>query len=117
MIQVVIDDRGTNDTVVETLRSIPDVQVEIRRLALGDYEIDGRLLFERKTLADLSASITDGRLFQQACRLASSTLSKALILEGTSRDIPEGGVRREAIQGALVHVTLFLGILILRADG
>ncbi|MEW5891465.1 MAG: hypothetical protein AB1768_21085 [Pseudomonadota bacterium] len=34
---------------------------EVRRLAVGDYLVDGRFLFERKTLADLALSIKQGR--------------------------------------------------------
>lgn len=117
LIQVIVDDRETNRAVLETLRGLSETDVTVRRLELGDYELDGRLLFERKTLPDLAASIKDGRLFQQACRLASSRQCKALILEGTFRDMPAGAMRREAIQGALIHLTLFLGIPILRSTG
>lgn len=116
-IRIVVDDRETNRTLVETLINIGGTDVSIRRLELGDYELDGRLLFERKTLPDLAASIKDGRLFQQACRLAASPLCKALILEGTSQNIPANGMRREAMQGALIHLTLFLGIPLLRSTG
>jgi ERCC4-type nuclease len=37
-----------------------------------------------------------------------------MILEGTSRELADSGMRREAIQGALVTVTLFCGIPLLR---
>lgn len=117
LIQVVADDREANCAVIDALESRGDVQVSIGRLELGDYELDGRLLFERKTLRDLAASLKDGRLLEQGCRLASSPLCKALILEGTSRDLPENGMRREAIQGALITLTLFLGIPLLRSAG
>lgn len=116
-IRIVIDDREKNLTLVETLKNIDETDVSIRRLALGDYQLDERLLFERKTLSDLVASIKDGRFFQQACRLAASPLSKALILEGTAQDISASGMRREAIQGALINLTLFLGIPLLRSTG
>ncbi len=38
-------------------------------LAVGDYRFDDGLLFERKTLQDLSTSLADGRLFRQASRM------------------------------------------------
>lgn len=116
-IQAVVDDREPDSAILDALRNMSDVQVTIRRLELGDYELDGRLLFERKTLRDLIASIKDGRLFRQACRLASSPMCKALILEGTPRDMLGGGMRREAVQGVLIHLTLFLGIPLLRSTG
>ncbi|MGB0723197.1 MAG: ERCC4 domain-containing protein [Gammaproteobacteria bacterium] len=76
---------------------------------------DDRLLVERKTLPDLVRSITDGRLFSQACRLADSPLLTTLLLEGTTRDLHRTQMRREAIQGALITVALYLGIPVLRS--
>lgn len=69
-------------------------------MPLGDFEVDERLLFERKTLVDLVASIKDGRLFSQACRMANGDRLAAIILEGTTRGLSQSGMRREAIQGA-----------------
>lgn len=86
----------------------------VRRLELGDYLVDGRLLFERKTLADLVAAIIDGRLFKQALRLARTGPRPVMILEGTSRDLANSGMRWEAVQGGLVTVALFCGIPLLR---
>jgi DNA excision repair protein ERCC-4 len=76
--------------------------------------VDGRFLFERKTLKDLVAAIISGRLFTQAFRLAGTRLRPAMILEGAEQELVESGMRWEAIQGALVAVTLFCGIPLLR---
>jgi len=97
------------------LRECEEVSLVVRRLPLGDYLIDEILLTERKTLPNLVASIKDGRLFRQAHRLASSPLRKALILEGTAADLAGSGMRREAVQGALIGLTLYLGIPLLRS--
>jgi ERCC4-type nuclease len=45
------------------------------------------LLFERKTLPDLVASIADGRLFKQALRLVNAKLPAAMILEETGPQV------------------------------
>ena len=90
--------------------------MRIARLALGDYLIDDSLLIERKTLPDLVDSIKDGRLFGQGCGLARTGIWTALILEGTGKDLAGCGMRREAIQGALITLTLFLGIPLLRSQ-
>ena len=87
----------------------------MQRLALGDYLLDDHLLFERKTLCDFAASLKDGRLFEQGVRLAATPLHKAIILEGRACDLAESGMRREALQGALISLTLFLGIPLLRS--
>jgi ERCC4-type nuclease len=113
--QIIADDRENHSPVIAALRSQSGVEVTVRRLALGDYLLDGRLLFERKTLRDLAASLKDGRLLEQGVRLAASPLHKAIILEGSTRDQAENGMRRESLQGALITLTLFLGIPLLRS--
>ena len=114
-IQIIADDRESQSPVIEALRSQNGAEVTVRRLALGDYLLDERLLFERKTLRDFAVSLKDGRLFEQGVRLAASPLQKAIILEGRARDLAESGMRREALQGALISLTLFLGIPLLRS--
>ena len=48
-------------------------------------------------------------------RLAASPLKGVFILEGQSRDLRQGEIRREALQGALITTSLVLGIPVLRA--
>ncbi len=113
--RIVVDDRETRCGIMERLETIESVSVTIKRLTCGDYEVDGKLLFERKTLPDLAASVKDGRIFRQGCRLAQSDKRGIIILEGTSNDLVSNGMRREALQGALITLTVFLGIPLLRS--
>jgi len=113
-IPIQVDDRESQGLVLQTLRQYGDFEVTVMRLPLGDYRVDGRFLFERKTMPDLVAAIIDGRLFSQALRLARTSLRPAIILEGTALDLAESSMRWEAVQGALVTVTLFCGIPLLR---
>ncbi len=112
---VIADDREARADVVQHLLARPDCEVIIRRLRLGDYQIAGRLLVERKRWPDLVASIVDGRLFRQACRLAGSPLHTAVLLEGSEEDFAECTMTREAIQGALISLSVILGIPVLRS--
>jgi DNA excision repair protein ERCC-4 len=114
---IAVDDRESAGEVLAALQRRDCVRVRVERLPVGDYRVDDTLLFERKTLPDLVASIKDGRLFAQGSRLAvvPPPLRGALILEGTSQDLAGSGMRREAIQGALVTLTLFLGLPLLRS--
>ena len=114
-INIIADDREGKGEVTASLLAIRDVNVRIDRLSLGDYKVNDHLLFERKTLKDFAVSIIDGRLFDQMIRLASSKYRGILILEGTGRDIAASGIRREAMQGALISTTLILGIPVLRS--
>ena len=115
IISVLVDDRERSSGVPETLEAMDDVRVEIKRLPLGDYQIDQRLLIERKTLNDFAVSVLDGRLFKQMTNLAMSPQKSVLLLEGGSHALQRTGMRREALQGALITISLILGIPVLRA--
>jgi DNA excision repair protein ERCC-4 len=114
-VAVIADDRESDAGVVSALRSLPDVFIGIKRLSCGDYLVDGRILVERKTLADFDRSIVDGRLFPQMVRMVKSGHRPVLILEGGGKDAEGLAVRREALQGALISISLILGIPVLRA--
>lgn len=115
IISIIIDDREKGSDVYQTMQQMPNLRIDIRRLPVGDYLVDQRLLFERKTFADLILSIKDGRLFAQAKQLASCKWPVALILQGTSQELKSHGMRREAIQGAIISLSMRFGIPVLRA--
>jgi len=96
-IRIVVDDREKRSGLIEILAATQAVSVSTDRLLCGDYEVGDNLLFERKTLTDLAASIKDGRIFRQGCRLAQSNKRGIIILEGTSRDLVSSNMRREAL--------------------
>ncbi len=114
---VLADHREMCAPVLEALRAMEGVETAVTRLSVGDYQVDDTFVFERKTLPDLAMSIQDGRLFRQTRVLASLPPGKrgVLVLEGTSADLADSAMRREAIQGALITVTVFFGIPLLRA--
>jgi len=114
-IDIIVDDREHDPDMVGCLRRITAVSVRIERLTIGDYLANQSLLFERKTLQDFAQSIVDGRLFKQMTCLASTKKKAVLILEGTGKDADRLRVRREAIQGALITISLILGIPVLRS--
>jgi len=114
-INILADDREQKSEVIRALSEMENVKLEVQRLSIGDYQVDNRVIAERKTLKDFAISIIDGRLFKQMIRLAGSTLTGVLILEGTAGDTADLGITREAMQGALITVSLILGIPVLRA--
>jgi ERCC4-type nuclease len=115
LVQIIADDRERKSDVIESLLEIENVEVDIRRLSVGDYQIGRRMIFERKTLKDFAISIIDGRLFKQMIRLANFNAAGVLILEGSTSDAAGIGVTREAMQGALITVSLIMGIPVLRS--
>jgi len=114
-LHILADDREQDAGVIAALRRMDDVAVTLQRLSLGDYQVASTLIVERKTFIDFTASIKDGRLFTQARRLARASLPTLLILEGTAADLAATAMRREAIQGALISLSLIFGIPILRS--
>ncbi len=111
---IIIDDRES-PAVMDALQAHPACQISVQRLSLGDYLVDDRLLFERKTLPDFAISVMDGRLFRQAARLAASERHGIIVLEGTVKDLANHGITREALQGALISISVIFGIPLLRS--
>ena len=105
---IVVDDReqagGLPDALERLLRRPPD----LRRLELGDVIVDGRLIIERKTLADLTASIADGRLGRQCSRLAAAARSGCpclILIEGEEEDA-RTSFAFDAIRAAILSLQL-----------
>jgi ERCC4-type nuclease len=115
-LQIFVDDREFRSRVAGFLEAAEDARVIRKRLKVGDYLIEGRLLVERKRIPDFLTSLCDGRLFRQAAALAASGLRALVILEGTSADWHHSKLRREAIQGALLTLGVIFGLQILRAQ-
>ena len=69
--------------LIEALNKFNDVQVDTVNLPIGDAIVYGksgaRLLVERKTLSDLSASIKDKRYSEQSIRLLESSDSPEMV--------------------------------------
>ena len=115
LIHITADDRERKSSVIMSLSEIENVAINIQRLPIGDYKIGKRLLIERKSLKDFAISIIDGRLFKQMIRLAKTQSQGVLILEGTAADVVDSKMNRGSIQGALITVSLILGIPVLRS--
>ena len=112
---IAVDHREYKSKLPEILAKTENTIITKAHLSLGDYLINDVLLIERNTLTDLVASIKSGRLFTQMFNLARSEKQAVLLLEGTTIDLAGSGMRREAIQGALIHISLKLEISILRS--
>ncbi len=113
---VIADDREATSPLPAALAQLPGVEVQFRRLAVGDYLVDGRCVFERKTVVDFANSVADWRLFLQAGKLAGLCEPAAIILEGRAGDLAGTQMRREALQGAMVSLSLIFHLPVLRAQ-
>lgn len=114
-VRIVVDDRERRSGVEEILTAMPEVTISRSRLTVGDYRVGDAILFERKTVSDFAQSMISGRLFTQASRLVHESSRVAFILEGSTREWIQVGLTREAIQGALIALSLVFGIPVLRS--
>jgi ERCC4-type nuclease len=114
-VRIVADDRENVGGVIDVLRGRDDVLLEVRRLGVGDFWVEENFVIERKTLRDFANSIIDARLFKQAARIAAGARRGVIVLEGAVTTAGDLGVPREALQGALITVSVFYGLAVLRA--
>jgi len=78
---ILVDYRERGSGVPELLRAM-GVEVELGKLEVGDYLIDGTVCIERKSCDDFLSSIVDRRLFEQARLLVGACERPIVIVEG-----------------------------------
>ena len=114
-IEIIADHRENQSGVWQYLSALPDIKLRWKDLATGDYIVEQGAIFERKTAADFAASLIDQRLFSQAKRLAQQPLRAAIVIEGGPDDWNLVAVRREALQGAVITLTLIFDLPVFRS--
>jgi ERCC4-type nuclease len=111
-----IDFREQRSGIVEELGKLTyQLTIEICTLQTGDYLIGDKIIVERKTLSDFLTSIKNCRIFQQAYRMAQSGKNGLIILEGDKSMVESSSMSRKAVQGALIHLEVFIGIPVIRS--
>jgi Fanconi anemia group M protein len=90
--------------MVDMLRTVRNLDVRIASIDTGDYVVDdGKLVIERKTIADFASSVTDKRIFLQAERIAALGVRGVLLVEGNIYQ--QTTMSLESITGALSWLT------------
>lgn len=71
-------------SIITALRRVPNLEVVRTELDVGDYLVEGHVIFERKSANDFVSSIKDGadKLMLQAEGLAATGLHRILLIEG-----------------------------------
>jgi len=88
---------------------------EMVTLPTGDYWIGDKIIVERKTLSDFLVSIINDRIFQQAYNIRQSGKNGLIILECDRSIVDSSLISRNAVQGALIYLTVFIGIPVIRS--
>ena len=115
-ISIRIDFREQRSGITDELEKLSGAfTFEIGALPTGDYWIGDQIIVERKTLPDFLDSIKTGRIFQQAYRMTQSGKNGLIILEGDKSLVETSSISRKAVQGALIHLSVFLGIPVIRS--
>ena len=107
---VYADSREGNSKVIRHLSEM-DIDVKIRTMSVGDYQVSDEVVIERKTAKDFVDSIIDKRLFKQARELSEEFKKPLIILEGD--DIYNGMLHPNAIRGTMASLALDFRISIL----
>ena len=109
---LIVDDREPAE-MVDRLRTMKNLRLEIASLDTGDFQVADRIVIERKTPVDFAQSIVgkDKRLFMQSERMALSGMRSFLILEGNVYS--HTGMELGAITGALSYLAGIQGVSII----
>jgi len=81
------------------------IETTLENLKAGDYLINNQILVERKTKEDFILSLITNRLFPQCEKLKRNSNYHLLIIEGNPYKTNHK-INREAIQGALLSVSV-----------
>jgi len=82
-------------------------------MPLGDYRVGPDTLVERKTTRDFALSVIDGRLFDQAYRLATCEEHAILVIEGLTFTT-DVHLSANALRGALITLAQTFRLPVLR---
>lgn len=111
---VFADSREGNSKVLRHLDTI-GVDIKIKAMTVGDYQITDDIIIERKTAKDFVDSIVDKRLFKQATLMREEFKKPIMILEGN--DFYSGFINPNAIRGAIASIAIDFGISIIPTRG
>jgi len=114
-ITIHVDHREAASGIPEQLSQVKNVELVIEQLPLGDYVLSPQLAVERKSAADLAASILDRRLFSQ-CEQLTETFERVIyLIEGASL-YKASNLHPNALRGAISYLTVLAGVTILRSE-
>ena len=117
VLHIVVDNREPKE-ICEILEEL-EVEVEVKQLEVGDYDLGNRTLVERKTGNDYVSSLSDGRLFEQAKNLTENADTILLILEDFQKAFSTPGweERKKHVFGSILYLSLIHGIFVFPTSG
>lgn len=110
-----VDQREVGSGVPESLATLDGVILRIEQLDVADYVLSQRVAVERKSAADLAASILDRRLFAQVEQLKMAYEQVIYLIEGESL-YEASHVHPNAMRGALSFLVILQGVSLIRTE-
>jgi len=109
---VIYADHREPESIVQLLRSVPNITVVVESLPVGDFRC-GAILIERKVINDFEQSVISGRLFDETTRIALEPNTVGIvIIEGDF--ITEGkSLLLQSLQGAVTCLSQVQGMSVL----
>lgn len=104
------DSREQSSRVLRELDKL-NVDIQVKSLAVADYQVSDEVGIERKTAKDFIGSIIDKRLYKQAKELVENFKKPVIILEG--EDLYSSLIHPNAVRGALASLAVDFGIPII----
>jgi len=111
-VRLMVDHREPGE-MVDRLRAIQNLEIEIAELGIGNSLVENHLVIERKTIADFVTSITEDamRLFHQTDRLARFDAPAILLIDGDLYS--QTRMTLEQIAGTLSYLSVIQRVSIL----
>jgi len=112
-LRISADDREKSSGIIKELIDL-GVQIDLRRLDVGDYILSKRCCVEYKTVSDFVDSIIDGRLLLQIKELRKNFERPVIVIEGTEDIYSQRSIHPNAIRGMLATITVSYGIPVIQ---
>ena len=121
-LQIHVDVREKD--LIDLFKSYTEITIIEKALLIGDiiiYDDEKELIiFERKTIKDLAASIKDGRYQEQSLRLDSTELHNHnifYIIEGSLTTLPSKyKINKQTILSSMISLCYYKGFSLLRTN-
>lgn len=102
---LLVDSAESSSQIDKHLVSL-GIAIEKARLDVGDFQLDGQIVIERKRADDFINSLLDGRMFSQAAMMAATGMRPVYLIEGDIRAL-QSSVNPEALAGAQSALMVF----------
>lgn len=117
MFSIVADSRESNSSVVKTLDTFDDIDLEVKNnMEVGDYVVSNECVIERKSVQDFHDTITGDRsIFDQIKNMSNSYEKPILLIEGGHGGLYTKNIHPNSIRGILASIVSDFNVSIIES--